>query len=213
MVLRNATPKPLLALFFAAAGLCAAPSYAQTDAQLMASGQWRDPATGLIWMRCSIGQKWTGSTCSGTPITLNWQDANDYFQIFNQNGFAGNTNWRLPKIEELVTLRRCSNGWAHEVVTESRLTAEGRRDFKVDQGIQKITLSNDTDVPQFCANNSSRPTLNTTVFPNTPDLWYWSASPNAGNNYGAWGVFFNDGGTGSSNKDGNNYVRAVRAGQ
>jgi hypothetical protein len=190
--------------------LCAAPSYAETDAQLMASGQWRDPATGLIWMRCSIGQKWTGSTCTGEPLKLNWQDANDYFQIFNQNGFAGNTNWRLPRIEELSTLRRCSNGWSQK--KESQLTAEGRRDVAV--GTEYRTLPNGQNVPYRCADNARQPTLDTRIFPNTPSDWYWSASPFAGHPNGAWYVGFNDGYAYGNNKDDRYYyVRAVRAGQ
>ena len=48
-------------LFFA----CISFTHAETDADLMASGQWRDPKTGLIWMRCLVGQKWTGKSCSG----------------------------------------------------------------------------------------------------------------------------------------------------
>lgn len=58
------------------------PPAKQTDTELMASGQWRDPDTGLIWMRCSIGQEWTGLNCTGTPVELNWQDANNYFKMF-----------------------------------------------------------------------------------------------------------------------------------
>jgi len=204
MILRNTTPKPVLALVFAAASLCAAPSYAETDAQLMASGQWRDPATGLIWMRCSIGQRWTGSTCSGTPIELNWQDANDSFQLFNQDGFAGRKNWRLPKIEELVTIRRCSNGWGNEIKTIGNLT--------INMGVYKATLPNGRSVPQRCADGSRRPTLDTRIFPNTPDHWYWSASPYAYSYGGAWVVYFYNG-AGDNLRYNNGHVRAVRAGQ
>jgi len=173
MFLYHATRKPFLALIFAGANLFAVPSYAETDAELMASGQWRDPATGLIWMRCSIGQKWTGSTCAGKPLELNWQDANDYFKLFNQDGFAGKKNWRLPQTHELVTIRRCSNGWRQKI--ESQLTLEGRRDVAVGPVYIKL---NGQEVPIVCASDSSRPTLDLTIFPNTPQLLYWSESSN-----------------------------------
>lgn len=218
MILRNATPKQLLALVFAAASVWAVPSYAETDAQLMASGQWRDPATGLIWMRCSIGQTWTGSTCSGTPIKLNWQDANDYFQIFNQNGFAGKTNWRLPRIEELEALRRCSNGWKRHIVEESRLTAEGRISIQVDKGFEKSYLPNGKSVPYVCDvdTNSSEPSIDVAIFPNTALSSYWSSTQGAGryNHAGyryAWGVSFYLGETDGVGQGFNGHVRAVRA--
>jgi hypothetical protein len=35
------------------------------DEQLLAQGQWRDPKTDLIWMRCSVGQTWLVKNCSG----------------------------------------------------------------------------------------------------------------------------------------------------
>ena len=211
IILNNATPKPLLALAFAAASLFAAPSYAETDAELMASGQWRDPATGLIWMRCSIGQKWDGKTCTGEALELKWDDAAKYVQQFTNagSGFAGSSNWRLPKIEELVTLRRCSKGW--EQKTESQLTPEGRRDVAI--GTEYITLPNGQDVLGSCAADSSRPALDTRIFPNTPVWFYWSASPSPHSNNLAWFVYFYDGFSNLSGKYSGYYVRAVRAGQ
>lgn len=211
MILRNATPNPLLALAFAAASFCAAPSYAETDAQLMASGQWRDPATGLIWMRCSIGQTWTGSTCTGEPLKLNWQDANDYFELFNQDGFAGRKNWRLPKIQELVTIRRCSKGWHHYIKVIGNLSK--------DLGVFKVVLPNGRSVPGKCADESNSPTLDAAVFPNTPSrdaAWYWSATLDASDGNFAWGVRFDEFSS-VSRSNGNRYshhhVRAVRASQ
>lgn len=50
------------------------------------------------------------------------------------------------------------------------------------------------------------------VFANTQSNWYWSASPDAGNNLFAWGVYFYNGYTDNNGKDYNNDVRAVRAG-
>lgn len=37
----------------------------QEQAELMAKGMWYDERTGLIWDRCSVGQTWSGTTCTG----------------------------------------------------------------------------------------------------------------------------------------------------
>lgn len=57
-----------------------------------------DNITGLMWMRCSLGQ--VGEKCSGTASSYDW------FEALNQNGknFAGYDDWRLPNIKELESI-------------------------------------------------------------------------------------------------------------
>ncbi len=55
--------------------------------------------TGLTWMRCSLGQEWVSSTCSG-PLG---------FYSYDQSAalthtFAGHSDWRVPNIAELQTI-------------------------------------------------------------------------------------------------------------
>lgn len=63
--------------------------------------------TGLMWMRCSLGQTPEKYTCSGQAALLSWSDglkaAADY-------EFAGHTDWRLPNKNELESLveNRCA---------------------------------------------------------------------------------------------------------
>jgi Protein of unknown function (DUF1566) len=54
-----------------------------------------DTATGLIWKRCSEGQKWDGSTCIGEVKGYSLGRA---MQIAHQKG------WRVPNLKELSTL-------------------------------------------------------------------------------------------------------------
>jgi serine/threonine protein kinase len=51
-----------------------------------------DRATGLVWQQ------------SGSEFPLTWSRAKDYIQELNSSQFAGNSTWRLPTIDELVTL-------------------------------------------------------------------------------------------------------------
>ncbi|MBE0626056.1 MAG: DUF1566 domain-containing protein [Burkholderiales bacterium] len=64
-------------------------------------GTVTDPATGLTWMRCSIGQTWNGSACGGTANNYAWDDAmvSPAAEIF-----AGHSDWRLPNVRELQTI-------------------------------------------------------------------------------------------------------------
>ncbi len=55
--------------------------------------------TGLTWMRCALGQTWTGSTCSGTTSTYTYRQA-----VALKPSFAGKSGWRLPNISELQTI-------------------------------------------------------------------------------------------------------------
>lgn len=56
-----------------------------------------DKKTGLIWQRCSLGQTWSGTACTGETSTYTWTDALAKAQAVG-NGY------RLPNIKELKSL-------------------------------------------------------------------------------------------------------------
>ena len=59
-----------------------------------------DRVTGLIWRRCSEGQ--SGSDCNtGTATTFTWQDA---LATASASTFAGQNDWRLPNVKELLSI-------------------------------------------------------------------------------------------------------------
>ncbi len=60
----------------------------------------RDPITGLVWQRCSVGQSWTGSSCAGEAKTFTFEQA---LQL-TRNG------WRVPTVRELHSIVVCSSG-------------------------------------------------------------------------------------------------------
>ncbi|MBK6998564.1 MAG: DUF1566 domain-containing protein [Rhodoferax sp.] len=66
-----------------------------------ADGTVFDPKTGLTWMRCSMGQTWTGSTCLGTAATYTFDQAN---ALTGTTTFANQSDWRMPNIRELQTI-------------------------------------------------------------------------------------------------------------
>ena len=75
--------------------------------------------TGLVWMRCSLGQSWSGTSCTGTASAITWQQALNTVADVNsgvsdadgdgQPGFAYRTDWRLPQKRELESIveRHC----------------------------------------------------------------------------------------------------------
>jgi hypothetical protein len=68
------------------------------------SAEVTDTATQLVWARCSVGQLWSGTTCTGTATsTMNHQAALAYA--------AAQSGWRLPNVKELasITDRGCYN--------------------------------------------------------------------------------------------------------
>ena len=66
-----------------------------------------DTKTGLMWMRCTLGQNWDGSTCRGKPIQHNWEEMIKIVDGFNYENYD---DWRVPTIDELKTLIYCRSG-------------------------------------------------------------------------------------------------------
>lgn len=144
-----------------------------------------DTKTGLMWMRCSLGQKWDGSTCQGDATTYTWKKAIDSANNFS---FAGYSDWRLPTVQELKTLVYCSGGQPTEW---NEAISSGEYDG--------------------CIVTYNSPTIVQEVFPNTPATWEWSSTPNDTDTNHAWAVNF---GKGSAPRNGDKTgavpVRLVR---
>ncbi|ASM77457.1 hypothetical protein VITFI_CDS1679 [Vitreoscilla filiformis] len=60
-----------------------------------------DTQTGLTWQRCSVGQRWSGSSCEGEAKIFTFGEA---------LAQAGN-GWRVPTVREFQSLRVCSTGF------------------------------------------------------------------------------------------------------
>ena len=62
--------------------------------------------TGLMWMRCNLGQEWDGAACTGTATVFTWHEA---LKTADLEKFAGHTDWRLPNKNELESIveERC----------------------------------------------------------------------------------------------------------
>lgn len=75
--------------------LLAAPTTSTADFTDNNDGSVTHKITGLTWKRCAEGQTWAGSTCSGTAKTYSWDQA---------NALSNSSGWRLPRIDELVTI-------------------------------------------------------------------------------------------------------------
>ena len=56
---------------------------------------------GIEWLRCTVGQVWDGTGCTGKLVKLNQEEITNAISQANEQ-LGG--NWRLPKLEELEGL-------------------------------------------------------------------------------------------------------------
>lgn len=55
----------------------------------------------LMWMRCSVGQNWTGNECNGEASATLWRDAVNFASTVN---YENHSDWRLPNKNELNSI-------------------------------------------------------------------------------------------------------------
>lgn len=160
--------------------------------KIIAPGVAKDISTGLEWMRCSMGQSWDdkAQTCKGTINSYTHDEAIAIAEKLNSaGGYAGSTNWRVPTVRELQSLRYCSKGFQPQKAQFDFEEAEiqrrqGRRDLQ-DGGAL---------VGYSCADGGYTPAINTSVFPtlkvihsvDSSYILYWTSSEDVKSRYAEW---------------------------
>ncbi|WP_333606445.1 Lcl C-terminal domain-containing protein [Arsukibacterium sp.] len=110
-----ATPKMLLSVLLLAWSVQSAnaacrddipASTPSSDFTVHNNGTVTHTTTGLMWMRCRLGQSWDGSSCSGSTSTYTWANA---LAAAQSHEFGGYSDWRLPNKNELESIveERC----------------------------------------------------------------------------------------------------------
>ena len=151
-------------------------------------GTVTDRETGLMWMRCALGQTWRDGTCQGDADTLDWDEAMEK----EGHRFAGYDDWRLPEIEELKALVFCSSG------------EPSYRGLSHDAG---------ESAGESCKGDYDSPTIDEVAFPNTSSSNFWSAALSARHSDGALRVIFSNGSDFWYHSSAKYRVRLVRGGQ
>jgi len=133
----------------------------QQQAELLAKGLVSQGQ--LILMRCSMGQVWTGTSCTGSANRYSWKQAMELKQ-----SFAGFSDWRLPTREELLIIRYCKAVGGYQTYSSGKLHTN----------CADIRLLSDFDQKKLF---------------NTSDGWFWSASTVADYSGYAWVIHFDNG--------------------
>ena len=74
----------------------ACPTWPTAERFTLNGAEVTDKRTGLVWARCSVGQSWSGSTCTGSATALTHEAALQHA--------ATQSGWRLPNVKELASL-------------------------------------------------------------------------------------------------------------
>lgn len=67
-------------------------------------GTVTDKTSGLMWMRCAVGQEWTGETCAGEAGTFVWPEAEAAAAAVNAGGEQFFNDWRVPGLRDLAMI-------------------------------------------------------------------------------------------------------------
>lgn len=140
------------------------------DTQLMANGMWRDPRTGLVWMRCNVWEDkpWDGkssnSQCADTNgVEMKVTNAgltNDWAENMvaaSDLHFGGFSDWRIPTVSELLTLQGCQ-------------TSFGVKPIRLNVDLSKVDYSKGDGFKPSCGSDQyESPILPVTTTPNLDD--------------------------------------------
>ena len=166
--------------------------------------------TGLLALLPLVGNAQICKTDSIPATTPNSQLTD------NGNGTVTDSKTGLmwKQCSEGLSGAGCVTGAAQEFTWQGALQqAQAVNNSGGFAGFTDWRLPNIKELSSITENQCYAPAINLTRFPNTPSLYFWSASPIVGNRYNAWGIIVNDGYVNWDYKDNAFQVRLVRGGQ
>ncbi|PWQ92354.1 DUF1566 domain-containing protein [Leucothrix pacifica] len=112
-----------------------------------------------------------------------------------------------------LTWKRCAQGQVWNSATSSCVGTVLSLSWSqaLSQGTGDWRLPNIKELLSIVEISCSAPAINETIFPNTPDDYFWTSSPYI-NNAQAWLVLFEDGNDEGGSKSNGNSVRLVKDG-
>jgi len=74
-------------------------------------GTVTDSMSGLMWMRCGVGQEWKNGDCVGDLKALDWRAAQSEADRVNGEGSFFFSDWRVPSLRDLAMIieRQCQD--------------------------------------------------------------------------------------------------------
>jgi hypothetical protein len=177
---------------------------------------------------------WSGSSLAGYSwwswqvhfnngaASYGWTDDSYYvrlvrggqsFNSFVDNGDGTvtqtNTGLMWAKCSEGQTGSDCSGGSESTMAWDVALTTANNSSLA---SYSDWRLPNVTELTSLLEDYRVDPSINNTVFPNTPSDWFWSGSPCVSSSY-TWNVYFWDGHVEESSRDFFSHIRFVRGGE
>ena len=74
-------------------------------------GTVTDTSSGLMWMRCALGQTWADGACTGEATTYAWTSLEPAATAINEGGQHFFSDWRVPGLRDLAMIaeRECQD--------------------------------------------------------------------------------------------------------
>jgi hypothetical protein len=181
------------ALLAASMGAQAAPFFTNQAGNVVLN-----QATGRVWMRCSLGQTWQDSNCTGNASLETFEGAQKAAKALNAGGgYAGANDWQVPTVLALASLRYCSTGFA--------------------TGIGTNVYVGQTSIDNQCESSSVTPTIDIVAFPGSQGFpgqpGYWTSQPSREYPFAYTVQFFSGYVSGVGHIGDSKHVRLVRASQ
>jgi hypothetical protein len=170
-------------------------------------GYVSNPAGGNYGLNCvkdySTGLVWEGKSANPSLITYAERIFTNYDDTSSLQVRAGASTYRTPTSSEInavtntVGYKNAVNGFA----------LCGFSDWRLPTKAELLTLV-DTSVPS----ESGPPRINSTWFPNTSHLYFWTSEPSVTRSFYAWYVVFWNGMAVEGYRDSSNgHIRLVRS--
>jgi hypothetical protein len=156
------------------------------------AGQWscvRDNSTGLVWEH-----KTTDGALHDVNYRYSWLNSDT-----SVNGGNAGANADVSQCNSTLLWLPCATEYLVSIVNERGLC--GATDWRLPTQMELLTLVH---------SGNQNPTIDTSFFPNTAPVPYWSSTTYAMSPLKAWGVHFGYGAAHAELKSAPNAVRLVR---